>query len=141
MADFLDRYLGEEEKIRRLRTKELVDSGGRSETKTFVIGGTITNDLVVPPAFVSVNPDGATPETKRLYGIWFKLGTGSVRVECFTTDYYDYQDVTAAGGAIFLPAYDLITLYDGDQLRISFLSASSGPAPNDLAVGFVILLS
>lgn len=130
-----------EEDIRRLKLRQPATTGGNSEVETFIVGGSFDNTLYVPPAFVSVNPNGLVAETKKLYGVRVKLRLGSCRVyvETSLSGLFDFTDVTAGAATFFdLSSYDL-TLIDGDELRTYVGNASTSPKPTDLSVGFIIV--
>lgn len=138
MGDPIKRFARDEEDIRRLKLRQPPAGGVGSDTKTFIVGGTITTSLYIPRFYVSVNPDGGTPEAKYLWGFWARLRLGSgtmswLHNELFVVD-HNVGDTTSL---VALPAP--VALANGDTVGITFWDASTGPNATDLAAAAIIV--
>lgn len=69
-ADIIRRL---DEEVRQLRLRKR----GHTETKTYVVGGSISSALYIPGFYVGLDSDGNTPEGKFLIGFAGHLATGT----------------------------------------------------------------
>lgn len=124
MGDPIRRIARDEEYIRRLRLRQNSGTGG-SETKTFIVDGALTTDMRFA-FYVSVNPDGKTPESKFLWGFWAKLRLGTATFSWLHNDVFVIDHlVTDTTTQVVLP--EPIALADGDTVGINVWDVSTGP--------------
>lgn len=105
--------------------KERALRRGHTESKTFIVGGTISPALYVPPFFVAVDYDDETPEWKTLNGFRAQLSAGTA-----TLDWLVNGSVIASQNVTTNPAHAPIVLADplgldtGDTIQIEVTAAS-----------------
>ncbi len=73
-GDQIDHTLLERERVRQAR----LVSRAHTETKTFIVGGTIDNALFIPWVGIAINLDGESAEWKSLISLAGRLRLGEV---------------------------------------------------------------
>jgi hypothetical protein len=117
---FPQRYLRLEDKVRRLRDQDAGGLGGPfSFTKTFVVGGEVSNAIYIPPMIVMPEMDGIPVETHTLFGADHFCRTGSVTIQWKHTPFSTGVEVT------FFPNAIETVLHTWDRIR-PHISSGSG---------------
>ncbi len=112
--DLVDRINDLENEVRKLR----IASKAKTETKTFIVPGTINTALYIPPVAIAVNLDQTSIEWKELIGLGGILRTGS---------------------CTFTWKLDNVTIYTGHAVGGSWVGVLL-PTPIKLTVGWHTLL-
>jgi hypothetical protein len=114
-----------------------------TETKTFIVGGTVDSSLIVPPVLVSVNPDDQSPETKRLIAFHGITTTGTIDVfwqlngsTVLTGHTLDSAGSTGGTRADLLAGFGSLPILQGENWLT--LVIASGTA-TDISAGFTIV--
>lgn len=71
--DLVDRIKRLEDQVRNLR----IASKAKTETKTFIVSGSISSSLYIPPVGIAVNLDGTSLEWKEIIGLGGQMRTGT----------------------------------------------------------------
>jgi hypothetical protein len=143
--DLIDQVRRLQAQVRRLETKSKQIT---THTKTFLVGGTVTTGLQVPPFIVSMTPrfqpDDTDPSVRYpqdiriVTGISGKLLDGHCWLDFYVNDTMIFHNlpITAARRAYWEGVYQ--PLVDGDLLSVTVFSADE--LARDLSAAFMMTL-
>jgi hypothetical protein len=125
--DFIKRFERLEERVRKLEIR----LKSHTETKTFLVPGSISTSMYVPPFWVGMDPDGDHPEVKRIYAYRGVLRAGTCTVSWLINGVQigpDHDVTTVANEFEVLldpTTYPAANVQDGDTIRPQFTAASA----------------